>query len=165
MTQGQKYEIITTRPVQAGEQLQNSYNQCQWCRMYRNPKRSEHFHVTPQLFEIYGFVELYPQRWVIPSQRLLFDVVETEEGTVQAKFAVKPSRLALEFMKRRLDVLRNFQRRNQYRTDLPPQELEAIFSFHDAMMDAFRLALEAAKETGTSELIWKMPVNKWYWEY
>lgn len=133
--------------------------------MYRNPKGEDNFHVTPQLFEIYGFVELYPQRWVIPSERLLFDVDEAEDGTVQAKFAVKPSRRSLDFLKQRLKGLAIFPAIHQDRRDLPKQELDAILEFHSAIVQAFRLALEAAKETGTSELIWKMPINKWYWEY
>lgn len=71
---GEDYQLVTKQHIPKGAQLQNSYNQCRWCTIYRNPGNEDSFVVTPQIFELYGFVELYPQRWVIPWVRLLFDI-------------------------------------------------------------------------------------------
>ena len=77
---GKDYQIVATRDVQAGEQLQNSYNKCKWCDgLYANADNPEQYYVTPQLFEVYGFTESWPQRWIVPEARLLFDVTEEKQ--------------------------------------------------------------------------------------
>mmetsp|Transcript_5713 Transcript_5713/g.16923 ORF Transcript_5713/g.16923 Transcript_5713/m.16923 type:complete len:581 (-) Transcript_5713:69-1811(-) len=53
------YRITANQDIMAGQQIYNSYNQCNQCG-----SRQESFG-TPEMFESYGFVEPYPQRFII----------------------------------------------------------------------------------------------------
>lgn len=149
---GKDYQIVATRDVQAGEQLQNSYNKCKWCDgLYENAKYPEQYYVTPQLFEVYGFTESWPQRWIVPEARLLFDVIEKHEGEkvdgvstdgLQVNFVAPPSSDGLDYLHDRLEALKDFDRKYRNSTSIPRQEYEGLFNLHDAMSRAFSLAVE-----------------------
>lgn len=162
---GHRYQIVATRDVQAGEQLQNSYNKCKWCDgLYANANDPYEYYVTPQLFEVYGFPELWPQRWILPKARLLFDVREsngdddTEE--LQVDFVAPPSPDGIDFLKARLRTLNKFERKYGNNTDIPRNEHEGIFSLHGAMTRAFSLALEQSVGQ-ISDRVWYMG-NNWH---
>lgn len=146
-----------------GEQLQNSYNQCDWCDTFSNPSNGPRsFQVTPQLFELYGFVELIPQRWVIPCHRLFFDIDEDGSDLV-VDFVVPPSRDGIAFLKDQIEVLQHFETEHRMRSDIPEHELEAIMKLHTAMESAFTLAIEQSKGQITDE-VWHWDEDDWYME-
>ena len=159
----------TIRDVKAGEELVCSYNQCPNCdHLYSNPKDASTFEVTPQLFEVYGFVEPIPQRWVLPQYRLMFDInyaneEEPDEEDLRVDFIAPPSWLALHFLRARLAFLHAFEKELKDRTDIPAAELDGLKRFHRALVDAYSLALKFS--TGkASERVWSMDENEWYKE-
>ncbi len=71
------YEIVTSKPILAGEELYNSYNHCTICQQYYD------WFGTPEMFLHFGFVEGYPQRWLFDFARVKFDLdwKDGDEGT------------------------------------------------------------------------------------
>merc|ERR1711971_43561 len=55
-----EYTVAATQRIPAGQQLHNSYNQCQYDKTCYGIDKS---YVTPQIFLDYGFVEQYPRRF------------------------------------------------------------------------------------------------------
>lgn len=168
--------IVATRDIQAGEQLQSSYNQCDWCHEdYSSPPAGPNkYFVTPQIFEWYGFVELYPQRWVVPYARILFNIDESseaeenegdeEEGSdLEVTFIVPPSRGGIAFLAIQLERLEAFEMDHKSRTDIPEVELQAIMSFRSAIVTAFENAIEQS-EGQFSDQVWLWEEDEWYIE-
>ena len=62
------YEIVTSKPVLAGDELFYSYNHCVVCDQYLD------WFGTPEMFLHFGFVEGYPQRWLFDFARVKFDL-------------------------------------------------------------------------------------------
>jgi len=155
---GKKYKIVAIRDVQAGEELQNSYNKCKWCHgLYANAENPSQYYVTPQLFEIYGFIEAWPQRWILPEARLFFDIEEGEkEQNLQVKFVAPPSPYGLDFLEERLEELKAFQRKLLHiDTDIPQPERNGLSQLHEAVTRAFKLAHEQAYGQVSNE-VWRM---------
>lgn len=169
ISEGNHVRIVTNRPVSAGEQLQNSYNQCPYCiPLYSDPRNPWAFQVTPQLFEAYGFVELLPQRWVLPDMRLVFDIIQSEEegaheDNLEVDYIVWPSQKGLNHLRYRLYELRAFEQKHARRDDIAEHELQAIFSLHHAMITAYTLAIDHS-EGYVSERVWQMGSHSWHFE-
>lgn len=74
------YEMVTSKPILAGEELFLSYNQCVICDQYYD------WFGTPEMFLHFGFVESYPQRWLFDFARVKFDLdwKDGDEGTGKA---------------------------------------------------------------------------------
>jgi hypothetical protein len=164
--QGEYYQLVAVRPIKAGEQLQNSYNQCPWCGIYSAPYRADSFVVTPHIFETYGFVELYPQRWIFPQARLLFDIDEAngdgEETGIEINFVVPPSEQGFKFLKKEERRLKAFAFKNEYNRSPPEHELKAIWEYHNAALTAVSSAIQFADEKQFSNQVWEMEENQWY---
>lgn len=131
---------MITRPVEAGEELQNTYNQCEWC----DPS----YVATPQIFELFGFVEPFPQRWVIADYDIIFDIFQHAEGQIEISFESLPDDFGVIFMQRRLQELEEFKQKYQDRTDLPKAEYDGIFQFHEAVVNAFSWAVQMLPPEG-----------------
>ena len=71
------YEMVTSKPILAGEELFLSYNRCTICQEYYD------YFGTPEMFLHFGFVESYPQRWLFDFARVKFDLdwKNGDEGT------------------------------------------------------------------------------------
>ena len=71
------YEMVTSKPILAGEELFLSYNHCTICQYYYD------WFGTPEIFLHFGFVEGYPQRWLFDFARVKFDLdwKDGDEGT------------------------------------------------------------------------------------
>lgn len=179
VNEGKSYQLVTLRDIKKDEQLQNSYNRCKWCKIYSNPPNESAFIVTAQLFEQYGFVESYPQRWVIPEVRLLFDIEGDDDDITEnvtkpvaamegrhVKFVVPPSIRSTNFMLWEIVRLENFQ--DKYTEDdrvsnfIPKHEMDAIWHLHQTILSAFALAYGTAVGQ-TSEEVWSLD-EYWYWE-
>ena len=164
--EGEYYQLVAIRPIKAGEQLQNSYNQCPWCGIYSAPYKADLFVVTPHIFETYGFVELHPQRWIFPQARLLFDVDETkddgEEIGIEIDFVVPPSERGVMFLKKEERRLKAFAFKNEHNRSPPEHELKAIWEYHSAALTAISSAIQCADEEQFSNQVWEMEENQWY---
>jgi SET domain len=167
---GKYVRIVTTRAVTTGEQYQNSYNKCPSCKaLFTNPQLPIGFQVTSQLFEDYGFVESVPQRWVLPEVRMIFDVVQSQtedadDEDAAVVFAVPPSFRGWYHLRRRLYELAVFEEEYGERSDIPEVELEGIFSMHEAIVDAYSLALYHYSEGYVSEKVWSKDPESWHLE-
>ena len=179
---GVRFELLTSRPVRGGEQLYNSYNRCRGCggRKYA--------YGTPELLQAYGFVEEYPQRYVIEEVRLKFDVEEVEEpaaGTgsdgageedagrqgsppLAIRFAVPPSAVGMAYLRRELRRLEEFGR--THRADpgrtagVPAGERDTVWNYHGALVRAFGTAVREAEEADlVSERVWECSAEDWVW--
>ena len=66
-------EILAARDLKAGEQVYTNYK--------------DYGQVgTPELLKDYGFVETYPQRYILPEWEVAFDVRERDDGSLQVKW-------------------------------------------------------------------------------
>lgn len=160
---------MTTRKVNIDEQLQNSYNQCEWCDgLYSNAEHEEGYYVTPQLYELYGFPELMPQRWIIPEARLIFDVEEVNgdaddpTSPLRVNFVAPPSEDGVEFLRTRLQRLREFKEKHED-ANIPKNEKESIFGFYNAVVTAYSLALEQSRAEELSDEVWELD-DTWHQE-
>lgn len=138
--------------------MQNTYNNCEWCDVFSGPVDAESFMVTPHLFEMHGFVEFYPQRWVLPRVRLLFDIIESEEDSeneLRIEFVAPPSRRGIAFMTTAVEFLEKFEKAHIDRSDIPKHELEGIMSLHSATKIAFKLAIDQSEGQLSDEIWWE----------
>ncbi|KAL7525730.1 hypothetical protein ACHAWF_001486 [Thalassiosira exigua] len=157
----QSYQLVASRRIEAGEQLHNSYNQCGPVCQGRM-----HYFGTPEILVWYGFVESYPQRYMVDQVRLKFDIVEKEDGSgaLEAKFAVPPSVWGVDYLKQEAMRLETFEQKYGKDKDLvervPRSEYNVIWEYHDALSKAFDLAIKSA-EGITSEIVWKCDCEWW----
>ena len=150
------YAIATTNAVSAGEQLFNSYNQCNICQ------DSVDWFGTPEMFKTYGFVEEYPQRWLFDLYRVKFDLVNnTETGTEYVNFLAPPSKRSIDMLQLELERLSQFS--EQYRSNdnvcMPDSEWKLLWEYYDALYNAISHAVET--DEPLSEEIWNMPHDWW----
>ena len=160
IAEGQNYQLVAHRRIEAGEQLHQSYNQCTVCT-----GRHDEFG-TAEMFLEYGFVESLPQRWYVHQVRLKFDLVEGDDagGVPKVKFIVPPSIWGVTFMEEEVRRLEQFGKDHRDDEDLaatlPPYELEMIWQYHSAVLTAFRTAIAEAEDK-IDEIVWKCDDN-WY---
>jgi len=160
IAEGRFYQLVAHRRIEAGEQLYNSYNQCTVCG-----GRHDEFG-TPEMFFHYGFVESLPHRWFVSQVRLKFDLIESDDpgGEPQVKFMVPPSIWGVTFMEDEVRRLEQFG--EDYRDDeglaatISPFELEMIWQYHNAVLTAFRAAIQAAEDE-IDESVWLCDCD-WY---
>ena len=176
-TRKKGFSLVTNQKVEQGEQLYCSYNTCTICG-----SRIDTWG-TPEMFEGYGFVEPFPQRYSFESVRLKFGLDEKKGGRksgkaksnggdddrdgLVVKWYVLPSQKGLDFLKTELDRLRKvgtrkdeLKRNAKGKQEIPESEWNAIWSFHRAMVVAFTTALEQAP--AVSNEVWNMGPHDWY---
>jgi hypothetical protein len=121
--------------------------------------------LTPQIFEHYGFVEPYPQRWIVFNRRLLFDVIEeVQDGRLKATFAIPPSPIGIEFLKNDIDRLEAFaQRMESEQPDIPNVEREGLLNYQQSILTAYKLAYEQSKDETLTDEVWYRERDYW-WE-
>mmetsp|Transcript_28700 Transcript_28700/g.44093 ORF Transcript_28700/g.44093 Transcript_28700/m.44093 type:complete len:585 (-) Transcript_28700:109-1863(-) len=130
---GKTFTLTTNRRIMAGEQIYNSYNDCNKCDSRR------HDYDTAQMFMDYGFVEDYPRFFLIESVRLKFRIHEEEEDEVRespnennndeidnastesttpttttkrVEFALPPSDLGVTYLEKEIERLEEFKNDN-----------------------------------------------------
>ncbi|KAL3923820.1 MAG: hypothetical protein SGILL_001424 [Bacillariaceae sp.] len=166
---GTHYQIVARRDLNADEEIRNSYNKCEWCESFSNSPTLDHMFVTPHIFEHYGFIEPVPQRWIVPSSRLFFDVFKEEKSdTLKAKFAVPPSPYGIQYLTKeitRLEESANLLDAEASKHLISAIEMNTIREYRQAILTAYKLALE---ETGTnntivSDEVWYRDRGRW-WE-
>jgi len=153
------YEMVTSKPILAGEELYNSYNHCTICQHYYD------WFGTPEMFLHFGFVEGYPQRWLFDFARVKFDLdwKDGDEGTgeVVADFLVPPSEKGMDLLKNEFDRLEKFgqMREKSSNGDVPEYELKSLWEYYDALSGALRYALES--NATLVDDVWSMDEDWW----
>lgn len=164
---GEHYQIVTRRDVEAGEEIRNSYNQCEWCEAFSNSPSERLIFLTPMIYEHYGFVESYPQRWIVPKFRILFDVeeVEGEEGVLNATWAVPPSPLGVDFLRSDINRLEAFaDRLDRANSDLSEVELNGLKDYHKSILAAYKIAYDTSLNQSLSDEVWYLGRDYWWHE-
>jgi hypothetical protein len=154
------FEITTSKPVKAGEELYNSYNQCNNCVHWR------FWLGTPEMLNLYGFVELMPQRWLFHYVRTKFDLYWKDEdestGELQVKFHVPPSERGMAFFRQELKRLQDFEQRRKVdavEALVPKSEWETIWQYHNALTIAIAHVLDSGVEV--TDEVWKR--GRYWW--
>jgi hypothetical protein len=152
------YELSTTRLVKQGEEIFSTYNLCEDCGGRKK------FYGTPELFRDYGFVERYPQRWHVQTDRKYQFDVDQNPTTGQLEIVrwsklpkdsdYRMDRLWIFFRKqiRRLRRLRNVVYASEdgtpaspesyHRPEIPREEWNSIWEFVNSNILAYTVALE-----------------------
>ncbi|KAL3919869.1 MAG: hypothetical protein SGARI_007096 [Bacillariaceae sp.] len=165
---GNHYQIVARRDLEAGEEIRNSYNKCEWCKSFSNSPSYGHIFVTPMIFEHYGFIEPVPQRWIVPSYRLFFDVVK-EEGSdaLKAHFAVPPSPYGVKHMQQEIERLGGFLKQLNDKSSnhsIPAIESNTIQEYGQAILTAYTVAIQEVDNNSTvSDEVWYRHADYW-WE-
>lgn len=156
----EQFKLVTGKMVQAGEQLYNSYNQCNicaWCKDWMG---------TPEVLILYGFVEQMPQRWLFHYVRVKFDLdwkaQDESSGELEVKFLVPPSKRGMAFFRNELKRLQDFAQRKKVDavgTLVPKSEWATIWQYHNALTVAMTHALNSAVEV--SDEVWKR--GRYWW--
>jgi hypothetical protein len=154
------FEIVTSKSVKAGEELYNSYNQCNFCVGWKD------WMGTPEMFNLFGFVERMPQRWLFHNVRVKFDLDWKNEdestGELQVKFHVPPSERGMVFLREELTRLKDFkQRKNVDAADtlVPKSEWESFWQYHNALTVAMAQVLGSGVEV--TEEVWER--GRYWW--
>jgi len=147
---GDRYDVISRHAIEAGQEIYNSYNQCNKCGA-----KSQNFELgTPHIFDLYGFTESYPQRWAIGND-LYFDIDE-EVGT--GKLVISWSNMEdlpvaadIFILEELISELKSigdkhkFEAIDQY-DGMKQSEWDTIWTFYDALSVALDNALLSATD-------------------
>eukprot|EP00588_Corethron_pennatum_P010730 CAMPEP_0194280678 /NCGR_PEP_ID=MMETSP0169-20130528/18302_1 /TAXON_ID=218684 /ORGANISM="Corethron pennatum, Strain L29A3" /LENGTH=371 /DNA_ID=CAMNT_0039025485 /DNA_START=21 /DNA_END=1136 /DNA_ORIENTATION=+ len=127
-------KVRASRAIEAGEEIYTSYNMCKDCG-----NRHETYG-TPQIFSDYGFVEQYPQRWILGPA--VFDIKEAEGGGLEVD--------ADEYTQKNIEYMRGVQSGMKEAAealktvDIPKNEMASILLYNEALIKGSTLFLEAA---------------------
>lgn len=158
------YEMITTKAIEAGEELYISYNQCDICQEELD------WVGTPEMFLFYGFVESMPQRWLFDFARVKFDLDwkggYEESGELVVSFLVPPSRKGMDILKEEITRIEKFaglHRQKNHEDDeydgVSEYEWNALWKYYDALHDAMSLAVRS--NATLSDDVWKLDKDWW----
>eukprot|EP00527_Entomoneis_sp_CCMP2396_P005369 CAMPEP_0198137724 /NCGR_PEP_ID=MMETSP1443-20131203/1179_1 /TAXON_ID=186043 /ORGANISM="Entomoneis sp., Strain CCMP2396" /LENGTH=445 /DNA_ID=CAMNT_0043799245 /DNA_START=37 /DNA_END=1374 /DNA_ORIENTATION=+ len=173
-SKNKEFALITNQKVEKGEQFYLSYDTCKICG-----SRLDSWG-TPEMFRGYGFVEPFPQRYLIHSVRLKFaldekkSALETSKRHVDkvgnnselvVKWYIPPSQAGLDFLQMELNRLQEVGTRKDVLKGNPQavtdSEWNAIWTYHQALVVAFTTALKHAPAEQISDEVWSMG-KKWY---
>ena len=160
---GKKFELVTERQIEPGEELYNSYNQCNNCQ-----GRKDSFG-TPEMFQHHGFVEMPPQRWILGDVRLKFDIDYRADGSgdLEAKFFKSPSEVGIAYLIMQLKRLRRYESALEdgvMADAISMLEKDLIRQYHGVMVNAFTLALESSEKGKVSDEVWEWDEVAWFVE-
>eukprot|EP00581_Thalassiosira_minuscula_P006467 CAMPEP_0183737202 /NCGR_PEP_ID=MMETSP0737-20130205/51309_1 /TAXON_ID=385413 /ORGANISM="Thalassiosira miniscula, Strain CCMP1093" /LENGTH=428 /DNA_ID=CAMNT_0025971431 /DNA_START=157 /DNA_END=1443 /DNA_ORIENTATION=- len=156
------YEILTVTAIQAGEELYNSYNQCNICDEYWD------WFGTPYMFLQFGFVEPIPQRWLFDFARVKFDLEwkdgDEESGEVEVNFLVPPSKKGMDLLQEELTRIKSFaelHRNKSYEEyeGISEYEWNSLWEYYDALHDAMSYALES--DAALTDSVWSLSDDWW----
>ncbi len=156
------YEIVTTKKITKSEEIYNSYNRCNICHEYFD-------HVgTPEIFNMFGFVEFMPQRWLFDFARVKFDLdwrdADESTGDAVVSFLVPPSERGIALLQEELDRLSLFA---AHRDDdpkdagIPASEWQSLWQYYDALHYAVSCAVQQSSKGNMTDDVWKLDENWW----
>jgi len=143
------FALRASRDIKEGEQIYTSFNECNIC----NDTKDEGIESTPNLFHRRGFVEKYPQHWII-GENLLFDVTENDEGSGQFQISFEedkpgPTYNDVSFLTNELDRLNKVKEKmtDQTQHQLPAHEWNSIWKYHESLTVALSLVIDSFDPT------------------
>ena len=173
--EGEDFTLHAIRNIVPGEQILISYNRCHGCWFDTKYKDCEtrSFGGTDHLFNQFGFVEDYPQFWILPQfedNGKLFDEVlfcldrhdddddDDEDQLVVRRFGenrshepdeipVEENLIWLREHVMRLQELEGMLKNDgELKKSMPSYEWETSWQYHTALVTAMSTAIDAAKE-------------------
>ncbi|KAL7530268.1 hypothetical protein ACHAWF_003310 [Thalassiosira exigua] len=159
---GAVHDIVTSRVIEAGEQLFNSYNRCNICEGRFD------WMGTPEMFLHYGFVESMPQSWLIDFARIKFvlDWKDGDEssGELAVDFKLPPSEKGMGLLREELARLKSFaeahrQTRFEDYKDMTEHEWKSLWQYFDALYIALSNAVQST--SALVDDVWKLG-NDWW---
>ena len=138
--------VRASRDIAAGEQIYTTYDMCMDCGLRWDS------YGTPQMLRDYGFVEQYPQRWIIPFfdfPNVAFRLEEVEDNELKLTWIGRGHKR--EFCVRYL--MAHLERIKQVAaTDLsspssdvvPEHEYDTILKYYWSLVTALEMAIEEA---------------------
>ena len=132
--------VQASRDINAGEEIYTTYNFCEDCGL-----RAETFG-TSLIFRDYGFVEQYPQRWILGEIVFDLDYKDGDPNELEVSWVFDPpSRDVIAFFDEQLDRLQEFVtvHLETQPADIPDLEWSNINIYHQALIDAMSHALAA----------------------
>jgi hypothetical protein len=138
----QCFNAVAHRDIEAGEQVNHSYNLCPDCG-----SRITSGYGTPHLFRDYGFVEQFPQRWDF-HEIARFDLMRKSNMEVEVVWSdgLYPTRWGQLFLEEEKDRLEGVVSRFDDRTkdlSLPTHEYETSKRYLNALYTAVYSACAA----------------------
>jgi len=144
--EGIEVNVRASRIIEAGEELYTTQNLCDDCE-----GKNEENYGTPELLRDYGFIENFPQRWIIQNEQFSFDIDEVynSNGIATGELALtwlEDNFEYIDLIDKELTRLENmsathFEIRN---LDVPDNEWEVALQFYNAYTVALSLAIEKA---------------------
>lgn len=103
------------------------------------------------IFRDYAFVEKYPQRWIFPTKSFRFDIEDevSENGEQKVTFNSGEAldATAVAFLRNHIYRIQKLKKMEETRnSEIPKSELDAIWEYTDALVNAMRLAIQASFE-------------------
>jgi spermidine synthase len=129
--------------IKAGDEIYTSYNLCEDCgSRYMT-------YGTPEMFRDYGFVEQYPQRWIL-KKGFGFEVLQDEEGNVSLDWSdwnnYKHDSRTMKFLvkvRQHLEKTTEFFLHDMSKGEMSDNEFTTIRQFHEDYIQAVDLAIDA----------------------
>ena len=123
---------------------------------------------TPEIFKMFGFVEVMPQRWLIDFARVKFDLdwrdANESTGDVVVKFLFPPSERGIALLQEELDLLSSFamSRDNDPRdSGIPASDWQSLWQYYDALHYALSCAVRQSSNGNMTDDVWKLDENWW----
>eukprot|EP00957_Ditylum_brightwellii_P062110 4713660-Ditylum_brightwellii.AAC.1 len=141
-----KIIIFASREIRPGQQIYNSYNQCQDC----GGRFTDYG--TPEILRDYGFVEMFPQRWIFEHYDVAFEIDEKyEEGKGTGEYVLnewiqtEPEEEDVYMLLDRIEILEHDKETLLSKRDpaVPEREWNIIVEFVNAMVFAVNFAVKS----------------------
>lgn len=174
---GKPFVLRAMRDIKPGEQILISYNRCNPCwfdKAYTNCESYSHYG-TSQLFDIFGFVEDFPQRWQYRMNieedgeevvdDLLLCINKSEEGDLMVTFGdnysrnpegERPVENNIKWMggelKRLKELEETMKKDGEVMETMPGYEWDMAWRYHEALMTSMSAAILASDFAGNADV-------------
>jgi hypothetical protein len=146
------FDIYASQPIAAGDELFFSYFNCPDCRGCLDCPISQSYWGTPEMLRDFGFVEPYPHHLYL-GDYVSFIVREDKNDTTRLRIEFKDGRLPDEAVigEAKLQIERlagvNGSVLLPAKGTVTKHEYDTIVQYHNALMTAFKLMVEAYYES------------------
>eukprot|EP00588_Corethron_pennatum_P034325 CAMPEP_0194345924 /NCGR_PEP_ID=MMETSP0171-20130528/105130_1 /TAXON_ID=218684 /ORGANISM="Corethron pennatum, Strain L29A3" /LENGTH=1502 /DNA_ID=CAMNT_0039112979 /DNA_START=45 /DNA_END=4552 /DNA_ORIENTATION=+ len=133
-------KIRALRDIEAGWEIYGSYNMCKDCGGRKDT------YGTPDILRDYGFVELYPQRWIFDA--VSFEINEIDDGELEVTWIDEIDIVGLNYLQELDKAMKEASESTLKNVsgNIPSNELDTILQYHKSLSLAVSLALEASLE-------------------
>jgi len=133
-------KIRALRDIEAGWELYGSYNMCKDCGGRKDT------YGTQDILRDYGFVELYPQRWIFDE--VSFEINEIDNDELEVTWIKEIDIVGLNYLQELDKAMKEASESTlkNVNGNIPSNELDTILQYHKSLSLAVSLALEASLE-------------------